>query len=272
MKFKHNKKRNTAFIFEALIKEMVKATVDKNPQKKKIITSLIKESFNKNTILGKELELYKSLTDLQKVSVHVAEKIIYEAKINYNSLNKQRIFDEQSVVIKKINKSLGKGVFNNFVPQYKSLATIYQLFNSSDLSPKKKVLLEESVINHLSSKNKKIEEKVPGDKLVFNSFIKRFNEEYTGKLRNEQRDLLNKFITSFSDNGLELKIFLNEEIARIRSTIRENSKNLTKEDPMLSEKIQKTLNVIDDYKNQEINTQLITSILKMQDLANEIVE
>ena len=41
---------------------------------------------------------------------------------------------------------------------------------------------------------------------------------------------------------------------------------------MLSEKIQKTLNVIDNYKNQEINTQLITSVLKMQDLANEIVE
>ena len=52
MKFKHNKKRNTAFIFEALIKEMVKAVMDKDLQKKEMIASLIKESFNKNSVLG----------------------------------------------------------------------------------------------------------------------------------------------------------------------------------------------------------------------------
>jgi hypothetical protein len=272
MKFKHNKKRNTAFIFEALIKEMVKAVMDKDLQKKEMIASLIKESFNKNSVLGQELELYRSLTDIDSMPPHMAEKIIYESKVKYNSLNKQQVFDEQSTVIKKINKSLGKDVFNNFVPQYKSLATIYQLFNSSDLSPKKKVLLEESIINHLSSKNSKIENKVPGDKLVFNSFIKRFNDEYSGKLRTEQRDLLNKFITSFSDNGLELKIFLNEEICRLREVVENFSTNVKKEDTILVEKANRTLNVIDDFRNQEINTKLIKSILKIQDLANEIVE
>jgi len=272
MKFRHNKKRNTAFIFEALIKEMVKATMNKDAEKKKMIAALIKESFDKKSALGKELELYRSLTDIKSMPVHVAEKIIYESKRNYDFLNKQQIFDEQTTVIKKINKSLGKDVFNNFVPQYKSLATIYQMFNSSDLSPKKKVLLEESIINHLSSKTKKIEEKVPGDKLVFNSFIKTFNEQYSGKLREEQRNLLNKFITSFSDNGLELKIFLNEEIPRLRETVESYTKNISEEDLMLSEKIQKTLNVLEGFRSQRVDTQLITSILKMQDLANEITE
>ena len=272
MKFKHNKKRNTAFIFEALIKEMVKATMDKDVQKKKMIASLIKESFNKKSALGKELELYRSLTDIKNMPPHMAEKIIYESKKNYNSLNKQQIFDEQTTVIKRINKSLGKDVFNNFVPQYKSLATIYQMFNSSELSPKKKVLLEESIINHLSNKDKKLEDKVPGDKLVFNSFIKTFNEQYTGKLREEQKNLLNKFITSFSDNGLQLKIFLNEEIPRIREAVETYTMKISEEDAILSEKMKKTLNVIEGFKSQQVDTQLITSILKMQDLANEITE
>ena len=146
------------------------------------------------------------------------------------------------------------------------------MFNSSELSPKKKVLLEESIINHLSSKDKKLEDKVPGDKLVFNSFIKTFNEQYTGKLREEQKNLLNKFITSFSDNGLQLKIFLNEEIPRIREAVETYTMKISEEDAILSEKMKKTLNVIEGFKSQQVDTQLITSILKMQDLANEITE
>jgi hypothetical protein len=60
MKLRHNKKRNTAFIFEALVKEMTKNVIKKNDEKKKQIAAIIKEHFKSNSILGKELKLYQA--------------------------------------------------------------------------------------------------------------------------------------------------------------------------------------------------------------------
>ena len=44
---KHNKKRNTAFIYEALVREVVKQSIAKNTKKRNLAISLIKEFFNK---------------------------------------------------------------------------------------------------------------------------------------------------------------------------------------------------------------------------------
>ena len=75
MKHKHNKKRNTAFVFEALVKELAKSTFNKQYEMKNKIVSLIKEHFRAGTEIAKELEIYKNLTEtgLQK---DLAEKIL----------------------------------------------------------------------------------------------------------------------------------------------------------------------------------------------------
>ena len=61
MKEKHNKKRNTAFLYETLVREMTRAIVDKNLELKNEIMFIIKEHFQKNSLLYRELKLYKSL-------------------------------------------------------------------------------------------------------------------------------------------------------------------------------------------------------------------
>ena len=48
---KHNKKRNIAFIYEALSRELTRAIVDKNSKNKKTIMLIRKEHFGKNSIL-----------------------------------------------------------------------------------------------------------------------------------------------------------------------------------------------------------------------------
>ena len=54
MKMKHNKKRNTAFIFEALIRELTKAIVSKDSKKKKLIVKLVRENFKGSSVLAKD--------------------------------------------------------------------------------------------------------------------------------------------------------------------------------------------------------------------------
>ena len=57
VRHKHNKKRNTAFLYEALIKELTESIVRKNEEKKKNIVTILKEHFRKGTLLRKELNL-----------------------------------------------------------------------------------------------------------------------------------------------------------------------------------------------------------------------
>ncbi len=58
LKLKHNKKRNTAFLFESLTKELTKAIVNKDEKTKNIILSIMKEHFKKGSTLAKELDVY----------------------------------------------------------------------------------------------------------------------------------------------------------------------------------------------------------------------
>ena len=87
-RFKHNKKRNTAFLYEALVRELTTSIVSKNNQKKVEVISIVKEHFGPDPLLHQELEIYKSLVDTKYSSRGLAEKVLAEAKTQYTALNK----------------------------------------------------------------------------------------------------------------------------------------------------------------------------------------
>ena len=126
---KHNKKRNTAFIYEALVREIVKQSVAKNNKKRNAAIQIMKEAFAPRTELRKELDLYKTLMENNDLQEKIAEKILVETKHQHTRVNQEQLFKEQSVTISKINKQLSKDVFNNFVPNYKHLATIHSFLD-----------------------------------------------------------------------------------------------------------------------------------------------
>ena len=49
MRLKHNKKRNTAFLFETLTREYIKAVVKKNTARQTLVKRIIKENFAKGS-------------------------------------------------------------------------------------------------------------------------------------------------------------------------------------------------------------------------------
>lgn len=273
MKLKHNKKRNTAFVYESLVREMTKAIVEKNLELKDDIVSIIKEHFTKNSLLYRELKLYKTICETYDLEPHTAEKLVYEIRKEHTKLDKQILFTEQSILIKKINSILSNSVFSNFVPNYKSLATAYQIFNE-ETPIKKRVLLEQAMVEKISSKKEKKQLEVkPIDNLVYKSFVNKFNSEYASRLISEQKELLSKYISSFADNGLEFKIFLNEEISRLRSNLN-NSLILEeiKKDPEMVKKTKEVIEVLNNFKKENIDKNMIMKILKIQNLVKEINE
>ena len=101
----------------------------------------------------------------------------------------------------------------------------------------------------------------------------KFNEKYDRELLEEQKTLLNLYIKSFVDNSLEFKIYLNEEIARLKTGIIEakNQKEFTN-DPEMLEKAAQVLNKLESFKETEINERLILSVLKIQSLHKETAQ
>ena len=150
MRLKHNKKRNTAFVYEVLVRELTESVIKNNKNKQNKVVSIIKEHFGKNTTLNRELNLYKTIYETKKLDKRLAEKVIVEVKQKYSDLDKKVLFKEQTDLINKINKTLSNKVFNNFVPNYKNIASVYSIFQDK-LPIKDRVLLEENMIEQMSS-------------------------------------------------------------------------------------------------------------------------
>ena len=147
---KHNKKRNTAFLYECLIRELTKAIIKEDKQKQIKVKGLLVEFFTKGKVLSQELALYKSLLETKETNTEFSKRLMVEVKKDFESLERKKIFNEQTALINKINKALGNGVFSNFVPNYKDLATIGLYFQNSGLGAKKRIMLEDKVVNYLT--------------------------------------------------------------------------------------------------------------------------
>lgn len=231
---------------------------------------MIKEFFSKDKILNRELSLYKTLVSEQKLTTRVAEKLLNEVKKEYDKLDAKEIFNEQSRLIKKMNSSFEKKVFSNFVPHYKSLATINQIFNA-DIPLKKKVLLEEQMIGIMSSttEEKKEAEQKPIDNLVLKTFTNKFNSVYSETLLEEQQTLLNKYMTSFADNGVELKLYLNEELGRLKESLQTKISLKEIKDVSLRDKTSLVLEKIDSFRKIKVDLELVKNVLRIQSLVSE---
>ena len=266
MKFSHNKKRNTGFIYEILIRELSKATMREELQKKNNILSILKTYFAKGKPLKEDLEIYNSFINIKDLSRATIEKILTEAKKQFLKLDAKRIYQEQTKLINNINKSLGQKIWENFIPNYKNLATINQILQQK-LNPQKQIIFENKLIDNLSSSD---EEKTAFPKinnLAMKTFIEKFNNQYSDTLNEEQKEFLNKYIISHTGDNLEFKLYIYEEVDKLKKFLEENKSGYNEHIP---EKIDKVLNRISTYKNKKLDKTLIFEILRIQTLVSEL--
>ena len=273
-KTKHNKKRNTAFLYEALVREMTKAVVSQDKKRKNNIIDILKESFSSNKILGQELRLYQTILESTDLDSITAEKLLYKIREAYATLDVQEIYDAQSSVINRINKEIGSAVYNNFVPNYKSIATVSQLFgaDSSAAGIKKGVILEQNVLETLTSDTTKEPETEmkPIDNIVFKTFTSKFNEAYGEGLLSEQKELLNRYILSFSSDT-DIKIYLNEELGRLHVALQKAlNTDEVKSDGTMTESTNSVISMIEEFRNTPVDKNLVEKVLKIQNLVHEI--
>jgi len=268
MRIKYNKKRNTAFIYESLISEIFKSIANEDTEKKEKVIEIIKEFFSKDSILFKEMQIYTTLYETRGVSRDIALRLISEAKKEYLSLDADKIFETQTNLINKINKVVSPQVFSNFVPNYRDLATISQIFGG-ELPLKQRVMLESQAIGKMVKEGDVPKEP---DNLVVEQgdVLAKFNEKYESTLNEDQKSLLSKYVVSFADNGLEFRTHLNKEIGRLKNSVSQIS-NLSEisNNSNLSSKVKEVSNILEGFSKVPFNKKMLTKVIKIQSFVKE---
>ena len=268
---KHNKKRNTAFLFEILVRQMTKYAFQRNHRGIKTIKAIFTEHFKKSSLIYKEKKLYDSLLESSGLDLYSAEKLIHLAKEEHTKIDSDNLFKEQTAVISAINKSIPVSIWNSFVPNYRYLATINQIFNRQTPIIKR-VILEKKVIDTISlcEQNKDTIEHI--DNIVYTKFVENFNTKY-GNLLPEQKTLLSKYILAGFRDEIDFKVYLNEELSKIRGIL-VNSLEIeeVKADQEMAVNMKSVLEKIDGFKTSSFLSDDLGFIMSAQKLAHEVLD
>ena len=276
-KLKHSKYKNTAILFEILVRKLTSESMTSD---KSITIDIIKKYFGKNTELSKELQLYNSLIKEQFTSEAKALDFIRTCKDVHIKLNKS--------LLKRQRYNLVKEISNNFVfdkiskiriNNYKTLASIYMLFEYEDKdNPKQLLECKSNIVDHViltskanTTKDKVIETFKNQNKdlrlLAYKMLVDKFNEKYSG-LNESQKDLLNQYITHVNDSE-SLKSYFETVIPNIKSQLQTESKKIT--DKVTKIKVNKLSEMLCNVETiKVIKESHVLTILRYYDLIKEL--
>ena len=85
--------------------------------------------------------------------------------------------------------------------------------------------------------------------------------------------MLEKYISSFKDNGLDLKVHLDQEIGRLKEEIEQcSSSTVIQENEMLKQKLSQVSEILNGFVSQVPDEEMLTKVISIQSLVKEIQE
>ena len=208
---KHSKIKNTAILFELLTRQITVDVINNTDSK---AVKILKEFFSPKTQLGKENELYKILIE-KKYKTSEQATVLLEAVIkNRRKLSNRNLKNEKYNLIKTIKETYDiNEFFNSRIPNYKILASIYNVFEGESskenfgpiVETDSKLTIIENITTKKHSKSKKsgnIMENQDKDLrlLTYQLLVEKFNKKYSS-LNKNQRNLLKEYINNLSNTN-----------------------------------------------------------------------
>jgi len=278
---KHRKKRNTGLLYEFLIRYISNALVENNDKNIKKAVKIFKKFFKKDKELYKEFRLFNSLYKTATEKESVASSILSEAKRYSNSFDLEKLDREKSLLIREINHNLNdEEFFSRRVPDYKTHATIQNLFNewrsnSMDLS---KVAEYEQFLTEwlMTPREDKYDlEKLKDnniDALVLRLMSEKVNDKYSKLLNEEQKEIIKNYAFSIeNDENGKLRESLVKIKEEILSNIKEYVNNDKEKNQYILEKLNKTEEMILNENLEVVDDEVITRFLKYSQLKQELI-
>ncbi len=278
-KVKHNKIRNTGLLFEFLLRQITSDVLNKNNNSKAV--SIVKEKFNENTELGKELALYNILITKKFKSDSKADYFINEVMKTRGDLNNSILRREKYNLIKEIQSNYDLQKFmSSKVPNYKTYASIYKLFEYKTLSPDEKTESFFNIVEHVTTEDNNIRlsetvKTLPDDEdlriLTYKTLLEKFNQKYT-KLSGAQKNLLREYINNISNTN-SLKDTLKEIVKGLKNDLKTHSKNL--KDKVVKIKMTEALKSIDKFcglndKSNVVKDEHVIQTMRYLELLKEL--
>jgi hypothetical protein len=278
-KVKHNKIRNTGLLFEFLLRQITSDVLNKDQNSKAV--SIVKQKFNENTELGKELALYNILITKKFKSDTKADYFINEVMKTRGDLNNSMLRREKYNLIKEIQSNYNLQKFmSSKVPNYKIFASIYKLFEYKTLSPDEKTESFFNIVEHVTTEdnNVRLSETVktlPDDEdlriLTYRTLLEKFNQKYT-KLSGAQKNLLREYINNVSNTN-SLKDTLKEIVKGLKEDLKQHSKNL--QDKVVKIKMTEALKSINKFcgindKSSVVKDSYVIQTMRYLELLKEL--
>ncbi len=274
---KHSKYKNTAILFEMLVRKLTSETLTSD---KTVTVEIIKKYFGKNTVLSKELQLYNSLIKESFKTEAQTLEFIRSCKAAHNKLNKSSLRRQRYNLVKEISENFDFQKISKIrINNYKELASVYKIFeytesdNPKQLLECKNVIVEYMVTDTKTSNQKNIvlEKYKSHDKdvrlLAYKLLVDKFNKKYSS-LDENQKQVLNKYIVHVNDTE-SLKIYLESILPNIKKELKEQVLKIN--DPVTKIKVDKLSEMLCNVKTiKTVNESHILSILRYFDLIKEL--
>lgn len=274
-KIKHSKYRNTAMLFELLTRQI---TSDIISGQDSIATGILKKFFNKNTEMIKEYRLYKTLCE-ERLPSETKSSMLIEAVLGARKkINKTKLKEEKYQLIKAINESFNIDTFfQTKVQNYKLLASIYKIFEYSELDnpveiTRSKVTIMESITSDI--KKELIEETISLKQepkeirlMSYKILVEKFNKKYE-ELSPAQKGLLREYIGNVSNTN-NLKSFVQSEASRIQKLLETKLPKI--KDKSLRIKLAEVSDLLSQYSTiKNLDENHVSALLRYYDLINDL--
>jgi replicative DNA helicase len=274
-KIKHSKYKNTGMLFELLTRQITSEIIS---GRESVATNILKSFFNKNTELFKEYGLYKTLSE-ERLSSETKSNMLVEAVIKARKkINKTKLSEEKYQLIKSISENFSlDSFFQTKVQNYKLLASIYKIFeyseldNPSEITRSKFTIIENMTTDYNKPVIKEVNEIYNEPKeirlLSYKIMVEKFNDKY-GELSKEQKAVLREYIGNVSNTN-NLKLFIQKEADRIKSVLEQKLNRLS--DKTLKIKLTEVISLLDTYKSiKSVDENHISALMRYYDLVNDL--
>ena len=275
MKVKHSKYKNTGILFELLTRQLTSDTITGNQSKS---LSFLKKHFNSKTELLKEYKIYHTLATKKYNKDSQATMLIETLLEAHGKLNKSQLRREKYNLIKEIKETYNvNNFFKSKISNYKIMASIYNLLENKKATINSIVDSKLTLLEHITGKKSKIQSNAilehynDQDKdtrlITYKVLLEKFNDKYSS-LQKNQKILLKEYVNSVT-NSPSLKLFVNEEIKKVKKILANYSKKV--KDKAVAIKLIETKDLIKPLcKKSNVHDDNVTNLLNYYELINEL--
>jgi len=248
MSLKHRKKRNTALVYEFLVRRMASTMVDQDPDAYIAALQITKKYFQAGQPLAEEKALFDAIVQNRGLSEKAANAVLGEVMRHARGMDERLLEIKKSNLIKDVNYTFGPEFFSvHRIREYRLLASIQMLIDryrnqKAQLSEDvEKIKLEEGLVTYMttSAPQPVAQPSQPVDTFVATLAMKKFEERYSGALNEGQRVILRNFM-NYEMTGDEERFnrFMTEERADVLTEL-SNLRNTKEflEDNVMAERL-----------------------------------